>query len=157
MMSPESLLDGVPLPDEAALEAEEAALVLKAEALERAVAEHKAQKQAARDARRRAEERQAAESALHHWQNELRAETEAAIARLNAQRAAQLSRCAEFEAKLQTQIEAMQQMQMQVRRRAAAIDTAFDATVQRLSSSYTDAVAQRAEQLAAAGAAAPVQ
>jgi hypothetical protein len=50
--------------------------------------------------------------------------------------------------------EAMQAMPVQVRRRAAAIDTAFDATVARLSGSYTDAVACMAEQVAAAGVAA---
>jgi hypothetical protein len=110
--------------------------------------------EAAREARRRADERHAAEAALQRWQSELRSETEVAIARLNEQRAAQLTKCAEFEAKLQANIEAMQAMQVQVRRRAAAIDTAFDATVARLSGSYTDAVACMAEQVAAAGVAA---
>ena len=136
------------LPDEAALDVEEQALMAKAEALERAVAEHRAQKAAALLARRRAEERQATETALAQWQAELRAETEGAISRLNEQRVAQLAKCADFEAKLQANIEAMQAMQLQVRRRAAAIDTAFDATVQRLSGSYTDAVARRAASVA---------
>jgi colicin import membrane protein len=152
--APPPSLEAEPVPDEAELEAEEWELMRKAEALEREVAEHKAAKEAAREARRRADERHAAEAALQRWQSELRAETEVAIARLNEQRAAQLTKCAEFEAKLQANIEAMQAMQVQVRRRAAAIDTAFDATVARLSGSYTDAVACMAEQVAAAGVAA---
>lgn len=50
-----------------------------------------------------------------------------------------------------SQIEAMEEMQMQVRRRAKAIDTAFDTCVQRLSSSFVDAVARRSASLANAG------
>ena len=40
----------------------------------------------------------------------------------------QLDRCRQFDTTLEANIEAMREMQLQVRRRAAAIDTAFDAS-----------------------------
>ena len=76
------------------------------------------------------------------------------IARLNEQRAAQLARCHQFEQTLQANIEQMQQMQQQVRRRAVALDTSFDACVGRLSGAFADAVAKRRGQQERAGAAA---
>ena len=83
---------------------------------------------------------------MQQWQAELRAEVEAAIGRINAERKQQIERCTSFEATLQANIDAMQAMQLQVRRRAAALDTSFDACVHRLSSAYVSAVAQRRQQ-----------
>ena len=134
---------------EAALAAEEAmdqqerVLLQRAAALEQQVAKHKQQKEAIRQARKLAEEQRAAELALDRWQAELRRETDTAIARLNEQRTVQMTRCNQFEQQLQANIEAMQQMQQQVRRRALALDTSFDACVSRLSGAYADAVAKR--------------
>ena len=71
---------------EAALAAEEAALIKRAEALERQVRQHKAAKEAARAAKKLAEERQAQEAELQRWSTELRAEVDSAIQRLTAQR-----------------------------------------------------------------------
>ena len=88
--------------------------------------------------------------ALDRWQAELRRETDLAVARLNEQRTAQLSRCQSFEQQLQANIEAMQQMLQQVRRRAVALDSSFDACVGRLTHAYADAVAKRRGQQAAA-------
>ena len=44
----------------------------------------------------------------------------------------------------------MQQMQQHVRRRAAALDSAYDACVSRLSGVYADAVAKRQQELSLA-------
>ena len=103
------------------------------------------------------EEAKAAEEALDNWQAELRRETDVAIARLNEQRQSQLTRCTQFEAQLQANIEAMTAMQVQVRRRAVALDTSFDAAVQRLSVAYADAVATRRGQQAGNAGAVPVE
>ena len=142
------LLPEVPNEDvEALLDAEEQALMLRAQALERELAEHKAHKAAALEAKRIAEEKNAAAAEFERWQAELRSETERAISQLNRQRTQQLERCAQFDAKLQANIAAMESMRAQVRRRADAIGTAFDACSQRLSASYRDAVARRAATL----------
>ena len=176
---------------EEALAAEEVHLLRQAEALERQVAQHKAQKSATTVARERVQKRLAAEADMQRWQRELRAEVDAAVVRmprgriclgtltpvpsparslrrqcplsahmrhhlahsqnrLNAQRAQQLARCSQFEQTLQSNIDALLAMQQQVRRRSAALDSAFDACVQRLSGAYTDSVARRREQLAQA-------
>ena len=63
----------------------------------------------------------------------------------------------EQEAQLQANIEAMTAMQVQVRRRAVALDTSFDAAVQRLSVAYADAVATRRGQQAGNAGAVPVE
>ena len=112
----------------------------------------KAEKEKVLLARKQAEEARAAEQALDHWQAELRKETDTAIARLNEQRQQQLARCHAFEAQLQHNIDAMLEMQQQVRRRAVALDTSFDACVSRLSNAYADAVAKRRGEQAAEGA-----
>ena len=115
--------------------------------IERLNAENAA-KEAARAAKKLAEERQAQEAELQRWSTELRAEVDSAIQRLTAQREEQISKCTHFERVLEANIEQMQAMQLQVRRRAAALETAFDASVQRLSSAYTEAVhARRAQAL----------
>jgi len=134
------------LDDEDMLAAEEAALLSRAEALELMVRQHRAHRESARAARQRAEEQQAEEAQMQQWQAELRCEVEAAIGRINAERKQQIERCTTFEATLQANIDAMQAMQLQVRRRAAALDTSFDACIHRLSSAYVSAVAQRRQQ-----------
>jgi chromosome segregation ATPase len=134
--------------EEAALAAEEAMLVQKAAALEKQVQRHRQQKAALAAAREQAAARQKSEDDMQQWQGELRTEVEGAVARLNEQRVVQLERCAEFEEKLVDNIETMQHTLHQVRRRAAALDTAFDSCVQRLSSAYVDAVALRRQQQA---------
>lgn len=147
-----------PLPPsvlEERLRVEEERLCRDAQALERQIkrlAEHKA---AAKAARERAEAQQAAEVDTRRWQQELRAEVERAVARLQQQRASQLEQCAAFEAQLAHNIAQMQTMQLNVRRRAAALDTAFDASVQRLNTLYAEAVARRRSELqpSSAGAA----
>ena len=133
---------------EAALAAEEAELVRKAQALERAVQKHKQQKAAAASAREEAEAQQRQEEEMQRWQASLRSEVESAVQRLNEQRLSQLERCAQFEDALQANISQMQGTLHQVRRRAAALDTAFDACVQRLSTAYVDAVAARRQDAA---------
>ena len=137
---------------EAAIDQQERVLMERAAALERQVQEHKEQKEAIALARLQAEEQKKAEMALDNWQSELRKETDTAIERLNVQRQAQLARCQQFEAQLQANIDAMIQMQQQVRRRAVALDTSFDACVSRLSNAYADAVAKRRGQQAAGAA-----
>ena len=137
------------------MDQQERVLMERAAALERQVQQHKAQKEAVLQARHKAEEQRKAEEACDHWQTELRQETDTAIARLNEQRQAQLARCQQFEAQLQANIEAMQHMQQQVRRRAVALDTSFDACVSRLSNAYADAVAKRRGQQAAGAARVP--
>lgn len=131
---------------DAILAAEEQALVQRAAALERSVRQHKAAKEAALAAKQLAEQRQAAEGELQRWQAELRAEVDGAIGRLQAQREDQLAKCRRFESTLEANVEQLQAMLLQVRRRASALDTAFDACVQRLSSSYAEAVAARRAQ-----------
>lgn len=131
---------------EASLEAEEQALLQRAAVLERQVRQHALQKAAAAAARKQAEARERTEAELQRWQGELRGEVDGAVRRLNEQRGVQLERCAQFEETLQANIEAMQAMQHNVRRRAAALDTAFDACVQRLGTAYVDAVALRRQQ-----------
>lgn len=134
---------------EQTLEQQERVLVERAAALERQVAQHKADKEKIRLARKHAEQQQASERALDQWQHELRKETDTAIARLNDQRTSQLARCTAFEQQLQTNIDAMLEMQAQVRRRAVALDTSFDACVSRLTNAYADAVAKRRGEQAA--------
>lgn len=86
---------------------------------------------------------------------QLRTEVDKTIQRLNVQRAQQVARCQQFEQNLQANIEAMQQMQQQVRRRAVALGTAFDACVSRLSTAHVEAVAVRRQQAVAHGFVAP--
>ena len=92
---------------EAALAAEESidqqerALLARAAQLEAQVQQHKQQKEAIRTMRIKAEEQRAAEFALERWQSELKKETDAAIGRLNEQRAQQLARCHQFDQQLQ--------------------------------------------------------
>ena len=135
---------------EAALAAEESTLVQRAQTLERQVKQHKAAKAAAKAAREQEEARRSAEEELLQWQGALRTEVETAVNRINEQRVAQLERCANFEETLQGNIKTLQDTLHQVRHRAAALDTAFDACVQRLSSAYVDAVALRRQQAAEA-------
>ena len=142
---------------EASLDEQERALMQRAAALERQVMQHKSKKAAILEQKKQAEEAKAAEEALDNWQAELRRETDVAIARLNEQRQSQLTRCTQFEAQLQANIEAMTAMQVQVRRRAVALDTSFDAAVQRLSVAYADAVATRRGQQAGNAGAVPVE
>ena len=166
---------------EAALEAEERGLLQRAASLEKQVKEHRERKEAAKKARLRAEEQRAAEAELDQWADEvsgvkstamplsplyilvdalgsrsqLRSEVDKTIQRLNVQRTHQVARCQQFEQDLQTNIEAMQQMQQQVRRRAVALGTAFDACVSRLSTAHVEAVAVRRQQAVAHGFVAP--
>ena len=166
---------------EAALEAEERGLLQRAASLEKQVKEHRERKEAAKKARLRAEEQRAAEAELDQWADEvsgvkstamplsplyilvdalgsrsqLRSEVDKTIQRLNVQRTHQVARCQQFEQDLQTNIEAMQQMQQQVRRRAVALGTAFDACVSRLATAHVEAVAVRRQQAVANGFVAP--
>ena len=127
----------------------------RAAALERQVMQHKSKKAAILEQKKQAEEAKAAEEALDNWTSCAARLT--AIARLNEQRQSQLTRCTQFEAQLQANIEAMTAMQVQVRRRAVALDTSFDAAVQRLSVAYADAVATRRGQQAGNAGAVPVE
>ena len=142
-------LDAGLLAKEEALMAEERALLARAAALERQVQRHKEAKEAARVARVKAEEREKAEREFEQWASELRSEVDNTVTRLNAQRTQQIARCRQFDDQLQQNIDQMLAMQQQVRRRATALDAAFDACVGRLSGAYSDAVARRRRQQAA--------
>lgn len=128
--------------------AEEASLMQRAKDLERQVLEHKQRKEAALLARQQAEEQRQAEEEMEQWAQQLRAEVEKTIERLNVQRTQQIARCQQFDNTLQANIEAMQQMQQQVRRRQAALDAAFDAATAKLTTAHIDAVAVRRQQAA---------
>lgn len=134
---------------EQALQAEESMLLQRAADLEKQVREHKLRKEAAALAKQQAEEQRKAEEELEKWAQELKAEVDKTIERLNAQRATQIARCQQFDATLQANIEAMQQMQMQVRRRQAALDAAFDAAAAKVANAHHDAVLTRRRQAAA--------
>ena len=142
-------LDAGLVATEEALAAEERALLARAAALEKQVKQHREAKEAARAVRQKAEEQQKAEAEFEQWAVELRKEVDNTVTRLNAQRTQQVSRCRQFDETLQQNIDAMLSMQQQVRRRATALDAAFDACVGRLSGAYTDAVARRRRQQAA--------
>ena len=102
--------------------------------------EHKA---AAAEARRLAEAAAAGEAELAQWEASLLAEVERATSRLNDQRQVQLERCTAFDVALGHKVASLQQMQLDVRRRAAALDTAYDACMQRIQASCTESVALR--------------
>ena len=126
------------------LAAEERALCERAAALEQQVVALREQKQAAQASRR---SRELAEAEVDQWESSLREEVERAAARLNEQRRGQLDRCTALDADIGQKIGALQEMQLNVRTRASALDTAYDACVQRLHASCAEAVALRRAEL----------
>ena len=76
---------------EQALQAEESMLLQRAADLEKQVREHKLRKEAAALAKQQAEEQRKAEEELEKWAQELKAEVDKTIERLDAQRAARAS------------------------------------------------------------------
>lgn len=89
---------------DSALEAEERALLEQAAELESAVKMLKVKKEERRATQQREEAQKRAEAENNVWKEELRAEVESAISRLNAQRAEQLVRCNDFDAKLRSNV-----------------------------------------------------
>ena len=94
-------------------------------------------------AMRRAELRTGAEAALQCWQAELQAQVSLAARRLEAHVASQREAAAAFEANLERNIAALQQMQRDVRRRVDSLDSACGVCVERLSGVAEHAVALR--------------
>jgi hypothetical protein len=83
----------------------------------------------------------AADSA--EWETALRAQVGHATARLDAHRQQQLAQCAQFEATLVQNIATLQNMQLEVRRRAAALNAEHHASVERLNVAVEHAVELR--------------
>ena len=101
---------------------------------------------AGNSAMRRAELRAGTEAALQSWQAELQAQISLVARRLEAHVATQREAAAAFEADLERNIDALQQMQRDVRRRAESLDSACNVCVERLSGVAEHAVALRRAQ-----------
>uniref|UniRef100_A0A7S0JIT9 Uncharacterized protein n=1 Tax=Calcidiscus leptoporus TaxID=127549 RepID=A0A7S0JIT9_9EUKA len=139
-----------PLSDEAALVAKEAELDEWASDLEAQARELFNQRAAAKAARAAAASRRECEEELMRWTSELELQVRRATGQLEMQKREQVELCAQFDQSISANMRKLEQMQLDVRRRAAALDVAYNTCIHRIHQVCAEAVQTRRSTLRSA-------